>query len=411
MIGIQQDPVTRQLVLHAVPEPMRGRLEPEGTQNRAVCDRAECEDHGTGLELVEFRGQETVAAANFLRQRAILRRDALHGVGDSASREPEPVVCGLGAAAVRPAEREQRLVQKNTRVVTRKRPTTAIRSVHSRCQTDYQQTRLRVAERRDRCAVIPGETAPALREEFGESGTPHAARVESHDASIVHVSDDGLGEAARTDQLCPGHEFLQFLFDRRVVLPVTLRRANGRAQPCQVEGQFLVGNRSGNTLHYEIGGLGQLGQQARMGAGQAALGTGQLLAGGQQALGGVYGQQGAQQLGAQAGYGGFLGGLGQQAQAGQLAGLQALTGIGGLQQQQQQAVLDAQRQAAMQAQAAPLAQYQALQPFISMAPTGQTQISTQFAPAPSPLQAGIGTGLATLGALGQFFGGLTGAQT
>lgn len=148
-----------------------------------------------------------------------------------------------------------------------------------------------------------------------------------------------------------------------------------------------------------------------MGAGQAALGTGQLLAGGQQALGGVYGQQGLAQQQAQAGFGGFLGGLGQQAQAGQLAGLQALTGIGGLQQQQQQAVLDAQRQAAMQAQAAPLAQYQALQPFISMAPTGQTQISTQFAPAPSPLQAGIGTGLATLGALGQFFGGLTGAQT
>jgi hypothetical protein len=90
--------------------------------------------------------------------------------------------------------------------------------------------------------------------------------------------------------------------------------------------------------------------------------------------------------------------------------LQALTGIGGLQQQQQQAVLDAQRQAALQAQAAPLAQYQALQPFVGMAPTGQTQISTQFAPAPSPLQAGIQTGLATLSGLGNLFGGLTGAQ-
>ena len=64
----------------------------------------------------------------------------------------------------------------------------------------------------------------------------------------------------------------------------------------------------------------------------------------------------------------------------------------------------------MQAQAAPLAQYQAIQPFIGLAPQGQTQISTQFTQAPNPLQAGIGTGLATLGAIGNLFGGLTGAQ-
>jgi len=91
--------------------------------------------------------------------------------------------------------------------------------------------------------------------------------------------------------------------------------------------------------------------------------------------------------------------------------LQALTGIGGLQQQQQQAVLDAQRQAALQAQAAPLAQYQALQPFMQMVPSNLgTRIDTTFGPAPSPLQAGIQTGLATLSGLGNLFGGLTGAQ-
>jgi len=58
----------------------------------------------------------------------------------------------------------------------------------------------------------------------------------------------------------------------------------------------------------------------------------------------------------------------------------------------------------MQAQAAPLAQYQALMPFMQMVPAGLgTRIDTQFTQAPSPLQAGIGTGLATLGALGNFF--------
>jgi len=161
---------------------------------------------------------------------------------------------------------------------------------------------------------------------------------------------------------------------------------------------------AGTQLGQTVTGLGLLGQQARTGAGQAALGTAGQLAGAQQGLGGVYGQQGAQQLGAQAGYGGFLSGLGQQAQAGQLTGIQALGSAGALQQQQQQSILDAQRQAAMQAQAAPLAQYQALQPFVSMVPAGLgTRIDTQFTQAPSPLQAGIGAGLSTLGALGNFF--------
>lgn len=117
-------------------------------------------------------------------------------------------------------------------------------------------------------------------------------------------------------------------------------------------------------------------------------------------LGGLAGTQ----FGARAGFGGFLSDLGRQAQTGQLAGIQALSGAGAMQQQQQQAILDAQRQAALQAQAAPLAQYQALMPFMSMIPSGLgTRIDTRFTQAPSPLQAGIGTGLATLGALGNLF--------
>lgn len=164
--------------------------------------------------------------------------------------------------------------------------------------------------------------------------------------------------------------------------------------------RYAAGTGAGETIL----GLGQVGAGAQMGAGQAALGTAGRLAGAREALGGLYGQQGAQQLGARAGYGGFLSDLGQQAQTGQLTGIQALSGAGAAQQQQQQSILDAQRQAALQAQAAPLAQYQALMPFMGLMPSGLgTRIDTQFTQAPSPLQAGIGTGLATLGALGNLF--------
>ena len=37
-----------------------------------------------------------------------------------------------------------------------------------------------------------------------------------------------------------------------------------------------------------------------------------------------------------------------------------------------------------------------------MAPAGQFQTTTDFAPAPSPLQAGLSTGLGAFGAFGNF---------
>ena len=64
-----------------------------------------------------------------------------------------------------------------------------------------------------------------------------------------------------------------------------------------------------------------------------------------------------------------------------------------MQQAQDQAVIDAQRANQLTAQAAPLAQYQALSPFIQMVPQGSFQTSTQFMPRPSPMMAGINVGL------------------
>ena len=147
----------------------------------------------------------------------------------------------------------------------------------------------------------------------------------------------------------------------------------------------------------------QLGSQR-----QLATGLGQTAGQGLQArtgLGSTLGQIGAQRLGAQQGYGGFLSGLGSQAQQAGLTDINTLAGMGGQQQQLSQAQMDAIRANAMQAQQAPLAQYQALLPFIQTAPAGQFQTQTTFAPRPSPLQAGLATGLGTLGALGNFFGG------
>ena len=200
----------------------------------------------------------------------------------------------------------------------------------------------------------------------------------------------------------------------------------------QLASQQALGQQMGQTAQAGLGAqqqlAGQLGQQAQQrfqagtGLGQQLGALGQQAAGaraqaGQQAMG-IAGQQAAQlgQIGqqqaaagqtlqqARQGFGGFLTGLGQQAQQATAADVAQLSGIGAQQQQQRQAELDAQRAGLLQAQQAPLAQYQALMPFVQMAPAGFSTTQTSFTPTPSALQAGLGTGLSTLGALGNFYG-------
>jgi len=200
----------------------------------------------------------------------------------------------------------------------------------------------------------------------------------------------------------------------------------------QLASQQALGQQMGQTAQQGLGAqqqlAGQLGQQAQQrfqagtGLGQQLGALGQQAAGaraqaGQQAMG-IAGQQAAQfgQIGqqqaaagqtlqqARQGFGGFLTGLGSQAQQATAADVAQLGGIGAQQQQQRQRELDAQRAGLLQAQQAPLAQYQALMPFVQMAPSGFSQTQTSFTPSPSALQAGLGTGLSTLGALGNFYG-------
>ena len=142
-----------------------------------------------------------------------------------------------------------------------------------------------------------------------------------------------------------------------------------------------------------------LGEFARQRAAERAAASG---------LAGLTGQRfsGQQALSSgQFGLGSALQGLGTQAQRASAADIAQLYGMGTQQQALSQAQLDAQRRNQLQAQQAPLAQYQSLAPFVSMAPAGQFQTITDFAPPPSAMQIGIGTGLSTLGALGNLYSG------
>jgi len=151
----------------------------------------------------------------------------------------------------------------------------------------------------------------------------------------------------------------------------------------------------------------QLAAQQNLASGLGSIGT-QRMAGQQQlasSLGGLSNlerQIGQQQQQAQFGLGQSMQNLGTQAQAARAADVSQLYGIGQQQQALEQQRLDAERRNQLQAQQAPLAQYQSLMPFVGMMPAGRQQTTTAFTPPPSALQAGLSTGLGAFGAIGNF---------
>ena len=173
----------------------------------------------------------------------------------------------------------------------------------------------------------------------------------------------------------------------------------------------LSGQRLGaqQALGSQLTGLAgaQLGAQQNLGSTLTGLagtrfGAAQTGAGALSNMGALETQYGQNLANAQFGLGSNLQNLGSARQQAGAFDVNQLMSSGALQQAQDQSVIDAQRRNQLQAQQAPLAQYQALAPFVSMAPAGTFQTRTQFAPKPSALQAGLATGLGAFGAIGNF---------
>lgn len=238
----------------------------------------------------------------------------------------------------------------------------------------------------------------------GQFYNPFEEQVVQQTISDIMEQGDKQDMLARAQDIGRGGESA---FGSRARLGAAERReALGRGLA-----EAVSGIRSGGFSEAQRLGLGEFArqQQARRTAASSLSGlAGSRMAGQQQlasALGGLGGleqQIGQQRQQAQFGLAGNLAGLGTQAQAARAADVSQLAGFGLQQQQLEQQRLDAQRRNQLQAQQAPLMQYQALQPFVGMAPAGQFQTSTQFTPAPSPLQAGLATGLGAFGAFGNF---------
>ena len=247
-----------------------------------------------------------------------------------------------------------------------------------------------------------GAYDPSMAQQFYN---PYEDRVVQQTIEDVMEAGDMQDMAQRARDIQTGGESA---FGSRARLGASERReALGRGL-----GQALSGIRSQGFSQAQQMGVGEFARQqaARRAASSGLAGLGgarftgaQTLGGALTGMGNLEAQIGQQRAQAQMGLGGNLQNLGAQAQQAGAFGANQLLGTGGMQQQLAQQQLEAQRANALQAQQAPLAQYQSLLPFVQTVPSGQQQTSTTYAPQPSALQAGLGVGLSTLGALGNFF--------
>jgi len=235
----------------------------------------------------------------------------------------------------------------------------------------------------------------------GQFYNPFEQQVVQQTISDIMEQGDKQDMLARAQDIARGGESA---FGSRARLGAAERReALGRGL-----GEAISGIRAGGFGEAQRLGLGEFARQqaARTAAGSLANLAGSRMAGQQQLAGALSGlgnlesQIGQQRQQSQFGLAGNLSGLGTQAQAARAADVQQLAGFGLQQQALEQQRLDAQRRNQLQAQQAPLAQYQSLMPFVSMAPAGQFQTTTDFTPTPSALQAGLATGLGAFGAFG-----------
>jgi len=247
----------------------------------------------------------------------------------------------------------------------------------------------------------------------GQFYNPFEQQVVQQTISDILEQGDKAEVAARAQDIARGGESA---FGSRARLGAAERRGEfARQRAAERAASTGLANLAGSRLasQQQLGGTlrglstDQLAAQQNLASGLGSIGT-QRMAGQQQlasSLGGLSNleaQIGQQQQQAQFGLGQSMQNLGTQAQTARAADVSQLYGIGQQQQALEQQRLDAERRNQLQAQQAPLAQYQSLMPFVGMAPAGQQMTTTAFTPPPSPLQAGLATGLGAFGAFGNF---------
>jgi len=171
-----------------------------------VRDRAEGDDDGARRQRSDLAFEVPVTAPDFVRQRLVGRRQALHGIADPAIDEAQAIARAERLRARGESFGMEDAIEQEAGMVAGKRATRAVGSVLTRREADDQQAVTCAAEWRNRQAVIvrvPGlygvavtrepRAQPAERLE-GRARRPGAAYRALNCASSVDPRMAGIDE-------------------------------------------------------------------------------------------------------------------------------------------------------------------------------------------------------------------------
>jgi hypothetical protein len=154
VIAVVEDAPVRQHMAGAMGELAGAALQSQCLQHGVVRHQAEREDDARLGRRRQLVRQETVAGLDFTRFRLVLRRHALHGVGDAAVDQLQAVIRRHGLRPAGEAEAMQGGIQQDAGVVAGERPSAAVGAVIAGREADDEQRRLGIAEGLHRPRVI-----------------------------------------------------------------------------------------------------------------------------------------------------------------------------------------------------------------------------------------------------------------
>ena len=155
MIRVEQHPIGAEGVLGRVREPVCSGGEAAGAQHGRVCEPARARESPAPA------GSQRVPPSGNRCRSLISSGSGLFAGGRHLTalvmrtlRERKPIVAPTELRRARQTELEQRPVQQNAGVIAGEGPSGAVGAVHAGRETDDQQARRRIAERRHRPAEI-----------------------------------------------------------------------------------------------------------------------------------------------------------------------------------------------------------------------------------------------------------------
>jgi len=186
MIRIDKVPAIRELVFNVVSKYILCLTKIQGLEDSPMGNVPQRQDDSLRRNLLQLGAQKAIAHANFLRSWLILRREALHGIRDSATNEFETVLTADRLSQTGKSILMQGAVKENPGKVTGKWTPGSVRAMQPGRKPNDQQPCPGVAKGRNRMCIVARMSFADMSEMASQPRAVHAMDIKvGHETPVV----------------------------------------------------------------------------------------------------------------------------------------------------------------------------------------------------------------------------------